>query len=367
MKHYIASDLKDMNRRTVYNLLSTAGEISRAEISRRTGISSPTVIKIIDHFLDIGIACMGGEGESKLGRKPQIIKFNYDAAYSLGIEFDEDHMYIGLVNLSGEILDVKQYKNEPFIHAMFQKRIPESVSRFIAEKQLDKEKILGVGIGIPGSVNSVTSIIEFASIFGINTQIDLSNYIEELEKILGFPVIIERDVYAAARGEFLHASPDNSKKDLIFLLMGSGVGAGIILDGRLRRGSAHLAGEIGYLCFDPKGRINPSSLGWLEEKVMQARRKFKDGTREVINEVADNLALAVSALSISLDIDHVVFGGIQQEPFGACLLDAINQRLPGLCLRSTRVYTPRCKSPTIAGLALIITERSVEKVLGNFR
>src|SRR5690554_2751209 len=99
MKPFIASDLKDMNRKTVYYLLAEVGEISKAEIGRRTGISPPTVMKITDFFLKIGLVSEAGEGDSALGRKPQLLRFNADTAYSIGIEYDGQQISIGIINL----------------------------------------------------------------------------------------------------------------------------------------------------------------------------------------------------------------------------------------------------------------------------
>ena len=83
MKPYVASHLKDMNRKTVYRLLASVGEISKAEISRQTGISSPTVIKIVNFLLANGFITEAGEGDSALGRKPHILRFNPEAYYSI--------------------------------------------------------------------------------------------------------------------------------------------------------------------------------------------------------------------------------------------------------------------------------------------
>ena len=95
MKSFVASHLKDMNRKTVYKLVSQVREISKAEISRQTGISSPTVIKIVNFLLDNDFLLEAGEGDSALGRKPQLLKFNANAAYSIGAELEGDFFSLG--------------------------------------------------------------------------------------------------------------------------------------------------------------------------------------------------------------------------------------------------------------------------------
>ncbi|QQO08340.1 ROK family protein [Breznakiella homolactica] len=362
MKRYIASDLKDMNRRTVYNLIASVREISRAEISRRTGISSPTVIKIIDHFISLGIVTMEGEGVSKIGRKPQIIRFNEDAAFSVGIEFDSRYLYIGIANLQGNIVTIKRFANKPNILFMLKKHLVKCINSVINQSGIDRSRILGIGIGIPGSVDPQSKIITLAPSYGVTDRLDVSKVVDNLEKDLDIPVIIERDVYAAAIGEFMHRKSQDDM-DLIFIFMGSGVGAGIILDGRLRRGGAHMAGEIGYISFDISKKIDPSSLGWLESKISKAIADSGGDTQKTAAVIADNLAIAIAAVSISLDIEQVILGGPTAELLGEGLLKAVNRRLPALCLRETKVSASSCEHPAISGLALMVTEGKINELL----
>jgi len=96
-----------MNRLTVYRLISTEKELSKAQISRITGISAPTVLKIMDFFLDNGLVVESGEGDSALGRKPQLLRFNPDAFFSLGVLLEGRFLSMGLVNLAGEVRAVE--------------------------------------------------------------------------------------------------------------------------------------------------------------------------------------------------------------------------------------------------------------------
>jgi predicted NBD/HSP70 family sugar kinase len=362
VKRYIASDLKDMNRQTVYDLISSTGEISRAEISRKTGISSPTVIKIIDHFINLGIVSMGGEGKSRLGRKPQIIKFNPNAAYSLGIEFDSRFISIGIVNLLGEIISIKRYANKPDIFYMLKKKMVKYIGMVIKESGIEKNKILGIGIGIPGSVDPNSKIITLAPSFGVKDSLDVSSLIKNMEDELELTVILERDVYAAAKGEF-KLRKSNGDRDLLFIFMGSGIGAGIILDGKLRRGGVHMAGEIGYLTFDITQKLDTTNLGWLENTIDKAMLLYKDKMEKVVPSISNHLSLAIAALSISLDIEKVVLGGPRAKLLGAPLYDSVNKKLAFLCLRNTQVSVPVCGYPAAAGLALIVTESKIDKLL----
>jgi predicted NBD/HSP70 family sugar kinase len=368
---HIASDLKDMNRRTVYNLISSADGISRAEISRKTGISSPTVLKIIDHFIYLDIVTMAGEGSSRLGRKPRMLKFNPNAAYAIGMEFDRHKLTAVLVNLAGEIVLARHFSNKFDISQLLGKHIVKYTEHIIKEAKITRNKILGLGIGIPGSVDPASKIITLAPSFGVLDRLDVSSYIADIEKKLGIPVVLERDVYAAAIGEAFHRQSDG---DLLFIFIGAGVGAGIILDGKLRRGGAHMAGEIGYLSFELSSKIDAASMGWLESKIAEIGKAAGEApgvqTGEAlplegreIKKIANYLALAISALSISLDIGTVVLGGPMALRLGRPLCDAISTRIASLCLRPVSLGYPVSEYPSAGGLALLVTKSRIDSLL----
>ena len=364
MQRYIASDLKNMNRRTVYNLVASTEEIYRAEISRKTGISSPTVIKIIDHFTKLGIVSMGGEGVSRIGRKPQIIRFNPNAAYSVCIEFAGSELYIGVANLSGEIISRKRFSCGPDFLFVFKKDIVKYVKKVINDSGIKHRKILGLGIGIPGSVDPISKIITLAPSLGIQGRLDISDLVQELEQKLCLPIILERDVYASAIGEFIHRK-NTDKHDLLFVFLGSGTGAGIILDGKLRRGEVNLAGEIGYLSFDLNQKLDTSSLGWLEKNINKATLFYKKESKKALSLVSEHLILAIAAISISLDIGEIVLGGPKASQLGQPLYDMVNSKISSRCLRNVCVSFPVCDYPVLTGLAYLLSESKIGELIEN--
>ena len=106
-ENFIASDLKELNRKTVYMLLKSGETLSRAKIARKTGISAPTILKIIDYFLAKGLVEEIGNGSSnnRVGRKPMLLTFNPDAMYTVGVKYDGYYLQIGLVNLVGTVVN----------------------------------------------------------------------------------------------------------------------------------------------------------------------------------------------------------------------------------------------------------------------
>lgn len=378
MKSYVATHLKDMNRKTVYKLISSVKEISKAEISRQTGISTPTVIKIVKFFLENGFVIEAGEGDSALGRKPQILKFNPDAAYSIGVEMEGDFLRIGIVNLEGEIKAFRQIRVSPDFDTIVKQELGSGIESIISKKNIPKGKVLGVGIGIPGVLDAEKYIIEFAPLINIHEARDCRALFDDLSRSLNLPVFIENDVNAAAIGEFVTRNL-GPEQDMIYVSLGTGLGAGIILNGRLRRGKRNSAGEIGYTVFDKEFQTSKTKAGWLESlinlKALSERWNFSPTSElksvssdELIlmtDYIASNLALCIANFSMQIDIDMVVIGGITAEILGDSLIKAVQKYISRLCLFDTKVQFQYCREPGVVGAASIVTDIRLEEILAD--
>lgn len=376
MRAFVAAHLKDMNRKTVYKLISSIKEISKAEISRQTGISSPTVIKIANFFLENGFVMEAGEGDSALGRKPQILKFNPDAAFSIGVEMEGDFLRLGIVNLEGEIKAFKQMSVSPDFDKIVKQELGSSIESIIREIDIPREKVLGVGVGIPGVLDAEKYVIDFAPLINIHDLRDCRDLFDDLSKSLNLPVFIENDVNAAAIGEFVTRKL-GPEQDLIYVSLGTGLGAGIILNGKLRRGKRNSAGEIGYTVFDRDFHTSKTKAGWMESLInLQAlaeKWNFSPsiGVQSVpadelvlmTDYVASNLALCIANLSMQIDTDRVVIGGITAEILGDPLIKAVQKYILKLCLFDTDVQFQYCQEPGVVGAASIVSDIRLDELL----
>ncbi|WP_194843338.1 ROK family transcriptional regulator [Paenibacillus sp. B01] len=377
MASFIQTHLKDMNRKTVFDLLSSVDSISRAEISRRTGISSPTVIKIVSYFQEKGLVIELGEGSiSTAGRKPQLIRFNPDAAWSIGVVYEGDYLDVGFVDLNGNIKHRKRFKAVANLDEMLELRLPVILRAFMEEFGEARPSILGVGIGIPGVVDPDTAQIEFAApIVGVKEKRDCRSLIDRLSEQIGLPVSIDNDVKSAAWGEYITRSGE-ALQDLLYVSLGSGIGAGIILDGQIRRGKHSLAGEIAFTSFDPAFRMSKTEVGWIEGRLgihpLIGKWSFlenilNDGQaggyptthrgpfEEMIRYIASHLALCISNLVAALDITDVVLGGVTVEALGEALLDEVKEYLKRLCVIDVRCDLQLSRDPGVVGVAAIAT------------
>lgn len=383
MRSFVASHLRDMNRRTVYDLISSVGEISRAEISRKTGISSPTVLKIIDFFCENGFVTEAGEGDSPLGRKPQILRFNPEVFFSIGIDFEGDFLKLGIVDLLGNVKVFKQIKVHPDYNEIINEKLCVYIDNLIKQSNIPKSKFLGVGLGIPGVVDPDNKIIEFGPLIGISSKTDCRDSIENLSQRLELPVYIENDVNAAAIGEFVTRKL-SSDSDLVYVSIGTGLGAGIVLNGRLRRGTRNCAGEIGYMVFDNDYHTSKAKAGWMESRInfdalskkwssfslkesQDYSNKIKNSNdfKSLINYVASDLALCIANIVTLMDIELAVIGGISAELLGDGLVKKTCEYLARLSVLDVNCQLSKCVEPGIVGAASIVTENTLDRLLAE--
>lgn len=381
MSQYVASHLKDMNRKTVYKLISSIGEISRAEISRQTGISSPTVLKITNFLLQNGFVVEAGEGISHVGRKPQILKFNPEAAYSVGVDFEGEFLKIGIVDLLGNIKAIKQIRVSGDFDEVIGRKLYGHIEEIIYREGIPISKILGIGLGISGAVDVENQVIEFAPLVGIYNTKDCKPVLEELSSRSGLPVFIENDANSAAIGEYITRKL-STECDLAYLALGTGLGAGLIINGKIRRGVRNSAGEIGYMVFDKDYHTYKSKAGWLESRInfqalsdkwdifksietkdrIEEFKKSKDFIL-LVDYVASYLGLCIANLTALLDLDTVIIGGMTSKILGEPLVESVKQYMSKLRFFDIECRLQYCEEPGIVGAASISTDAALDKLL----
>lgn len=358
MKKYVAGHLKDMNRKLVYRIMETNGEMTRTEISTATHISPPTVMKITDYFLSRSIFLEGEEVSSGLGRKAKSLIFNDKAAFTIGVNFEDDRVGIGCIDLRGGTAYYKQIKNNLSLKDFIKERIAPLLSEFIAANGIEKEKLLGIGIGIPAVVDTKKNIVEFAPLLGVDVEYNLTDDLGRVSNVLGVPVYIENDVNGAAMGEYSIRSMDRNS-DLIYVSVSSGVGAGIILDGKLRIGKNYTAGEVGYMVFESEFKTRKDSEGWLEKKVNVI------SPLDPASHVASFVAMCIANMTATLDIDRVVVGGQLADSLGEGFFGMLEKYMAKLCLNNINLEKCICSDSVIAGMAIIAREKMLYELLAD--
>ena len=166
----------------------------------------------------------------------------------IGIDLGGTTLKGALVSAAGEIIEeIRTESEQQSPDALFNQLVAASIS--LRDSQKAEGRVAGIGIGIPGLVNRKTNRIEVMPNLPALSEIDITT---GLSRETGLPVIIDNDANAAAYGE-LHVGAARGRKEVFFVTLGTGIGAGLIINGRIYRGASGFAGEFGHMTIDPEG------------------------------------------------------------------------------------------------------------------
>lgn len=376
MKAYVASHLKDMNRQKVYNLIKSNQPTSKAEISKMTGISSPTVIKIVNFLVEKGIVIEIGEVETAIGRRPHMLQINTKLMYSAGFVLEGDFLSMGIADILGNVIYKKNIRVESDYTYIMERIKNHFVDELLEESGIEPEKLFGIGIALPVIYDKERNVIYGAPLINREEEYSLEEDIEELSRKFHAIIMVENDTNAQTIGEFQKGGYE-AKDDLLFISAGTGLGAGLIIDGRLRRGASYMCGEIGYTSFDAQYQCSSKSCGWLEDNIGHRRlgknfgvdvtnpeENIPDSTRkEMIEYVAKPLALCINNINACIDCRNVVLGGKVVENLGQPLLDEMNQYMESLCMNHTVVKSELSEDVGLIGITWLLTNKKIVEIL----
>ncbi len=246
MKKNNSQLIKELNEIRILNLIRANAPISRIELAKKTNISKVAISEIVNRLDNEGYILEVGKGQStkKGGKRPTLIKLNPENGYVIGIEFKRNKVRLALSNLESKIITHQQinYDIGLTITAVLDK-IFKMIDNILDQQNIDHSKLISIGIGIPGFVNYEKGELAFADTMQGWDHTPLAAPLSERYKV---PVVLENDVNTIAMGEYLLGA-GKDEQNLVCIWIGDGIGAGIILDGRLIRGDSGSAGEIGYL------------------------------------------------------------------------------------------------------------------------
>jgi predicted NBD/HSP70 family sugar kinase len=216
---------------------------TRAELVELTGMSRSTVAHRMDALLAHHLVVPAGESPSTGGRPPTAFAFNRDAGVVLAADLGATHSRLAICDLGGEVL--AEHAEDRLISAgpdTVLAWVDESFERMLAEAGRDAADVRGVGVGVPGPV-------EFAAGMAVNPPImpgwDGFPVAERMRERWSAPALVDNDVNIMAVGE--HWSRWRDADHLLFVKVGTGIGSGVIVDGRIDRGAQGAAGDIGHI------------------------------------------------------------------------------------------------------------------------
>ena len=338
MKHIrtiTASEMRGINRTAILEMIRQRGPVGRSEIANYLNLSLPTVMRIVEDLIEERLVRELDETEWSGGRRRTRVELNKHEHLTIGLDLGGTKFFGAVTDLSGKILfEERLDKHETKGEISFD-LVCELISRLLEQAETTGKRIMGIGIGVPGVTYHDKGVVEWAP------SLEWRNF-PLRERILhkfSLPTIVDNDVNLAALGEvWFGAGRDAS--NLVVINIGTGIGAGVVIDGALYRGSHQMAGEIGYLLpgreylskvYPGFGALELLSAGagiaqraqaaLLEqnvqidvekitaEYVFEAARQKQPWAEKIIDDSIDYLTIAVAAVITFFDPEVIVLNG----------------------------------------------------------
>lgn len=248
--------LKQTNRKVILNVLRDSGEISVAELSKEVNLSKPTLMTIMNYYIENKLVVIAGKGNSteEGGKKPNIYKFNADGGYAIGMIISANRLSTVITNLKSKILDkisVTLKTDEEFDSVL--KKIIDSYNNLVNNANIDRKRIVGLAIGAYGITNFTEGKVIFSPHFPSWGK-DLMLKEKIMEQIPeNIPVMVDNHSrFQVFAEKILGLAKD--KNNVVAIQAGIGLVAGVIIENEIKRGNHYLIGEIGHMIVDPEAR-----------------------------------------------------------------------------------------------------------------
>jgi glucokinase-like ROK family protein len=367
-------EMRRTNRSLILDTIRKESPISRNQIARQLKLSVPTVLRIVKGLKDEELVREIKDNVVRRGHPQSLIELNSEGNLVIGIDLGGTKIYGAVTDLAGHLI------NEIYVKKSLDgsKNNYEQLSGIIQDllqTPLSKgQKIRGIGIGVPAVTRFPEGVVVWAPSLNWR-ELPLKDI---LTKRFNLPVFVENDANLSALGEMWFGGGINSR-EIICISIGTGIGAGIIQDGVLRRGFHYSAGEIGYIVpsrrylgksYDEFGALEYlasgggiASLarqliaeGTIETKlteitgeaVFNEARQGIPWAKKLVNDLVDYLTISLTAIVGLLDPEVIIInGGVSRS--GDLLIEPLKKRLKGLV-----PFEPRIMRSELGALAPVL-------------
>jgi predicted NBD/HSP70 family sugar kinase len=346
--------LRALNERTVLEAIREGAPISRAEIARRSGISKPTVSLALQSLLDAGLVREAERGPDGPGYGAVYFEAVTEAALVAGLDLGARFVRGAVCDLGGVI----RARQDVELASPDAEGATDAIARLraslFAAPALDPSLVDSVIVGVPGVVAADGTLQVTENVAGLEGR----RFGDEIQAALELPVTLENDINLAALGEQWQGVA-RGVGDFVFLSVGTGMGAGLVLGGELHRGRHGAAGEIDFALVGVGETVDPSAaevsqlaqdlagLAADPRAVFASARRGEAGALAVVDEVARRIALHLAPIAAVADVELVVLGG-GIGANGDLLLDPI-----GRLLAEWLPFPPRLAVSTLGEAAVL--------------
>jgi glucokinase-like ROK family protein len=347
MKKATQQQTKEHNRNLALKTIMEHASISRAEIARKTSLTRTTVSDIVAELIAEGLVNEIGVGESLGGKSPILLSLVEDSRCLLSLDLAHNQFTGATVNLRGKI-------RERLSRPVKVRQVDETLA--LVYQILDQllasacQPVVGIGVGTPGLVNTREGVVVNA----VNLDWQNLPLRDLLQERYHLPVYVLNDSQAAAMGEYAYGAGHDPDSNLVVINARHGIGAGIVIHGRLFHGDGGYAGEIGHIVVVPEGGLlcRCGNHGCLEtvasvqalirrtqvldnlpavhtDTLEAIERAFAGGDaliQQVVLEAGRYLGLAIASLVGTLNIQKIVLTG-EMTCFGQPWLKAVQETM----------------------------------------
>ena len=309
------NEKKNITKSKIVNYIINNKITSKAELAQNLSLSMPTVLSNVNELIERNMVIEIGEYESTGGRKAKRIGINPAYKYAVGVVITANHLGIVLLNMQYEIEKTVRMRLKFSTETSYCLEVAEQVENFLKDVE-DREKILGIGISIPGIIDQENRLVMKSH----TLQVDNFS-LSFLEQAFSYPVYFANDANAAMMAEDLH-----EYQDAVYLSLNNTLGGAFSINGKLVTGQNQKAGEFGHIILVPGGKkcycgkagcadayCAASALTDEEQEMTleQFMKKVEQKNTKAVekwNQYLDNLAILISNLRTAYDTD-IILGG----------------------------------------------------------
>lgn len=232
----------DHNQRVTLHAIRVLGPLTRVELAGITGLTGPAIANITKRLLQDGLIEEAGQRRGGRGQPPTKLVVRADACYSIGVNIDRDHITLVIVDFSGQTLlrvsEEVDFALPDHVRGLYRR----SIRNMLRKAKVDVAKVVGVGVAVPDDLG----LVDLPGRPADYAAWDSVNMIELFREPLNLPVFVENDAAAAAMGE-MQLGLGQKNNSFFYILISSGLGGGLVVDGSYLRGADGRSGELGFM------------------------------------------------------------------------------------------------------------------------
>lgn len=290
------------NRRMIIQALRRFGGLSRADLSKLTGLTPQSIANIVSTLMDDSLVFESGRRKSSRGQPPITIELSRDGGFAIGLRIDSTSYNVAALSLTGDVLSREHGEVRPN-GAHFVDQIADIFVKTRGKHA--KLPCLGMGIVTPGPFDTTWPGVPSPGSIPALQKTAVANLLSERLKTR---IQLGNDAYAAAIGEKLYGSAKDLN-DFFYLYVGEGVGGGLVIGGESYRGANGNGGEVGHVIVDPNGRpCYCGNKGCLGQYLSLAAMR-EHGEEKWLNDAVPAMRTAISTIENLFDTEAIILGG----------------------------------------------------------